>query len=400
MTATAYEEKARPEVFGLEELIEPFDRDHFVEQYWNREFLHLTGAADRFEPLFPWARLNDVLASNRMRAPRFRLAHKGKIVEAREYNTVYGNEVRIATHALYEKIRQGATLIVDHAEELSSPLGELTAMLENWTRARVNANLYASWREDSGFKLHWDPQDTFIIQVSGRKRWTVYRPTRECPVQGDTEAQAPLPTDDPVFDGHLESGSVLYVPRGWWHLVTPVGEPCMHLTITFNLHKSTDLLSYAVDQFKANVLGRRDLPVFESAAEQAAFTAHLFQEFAASLEPNLMTKFFEYYDDSAVGLPRFHLPEAIDERFGPDRLDGVRLVSPRRLHLANNGNGTVSFRAQSKSWTLPEKAVRTIEALNSGEQRVAVETLFDGADKTTVLATLGELARRGLIEIV
>lgn len=138
-----------------------------------------------------------------------------------------------------------------------------------------------------------------------------------------------------------------------------------HLIFTFNLHKGTDLLSYAVDRFKANVLGRIPLPVFESAAEQVSFTARLFQELAASLEPNLMTKFFGHYDDSAVGLPRFHLPEAIDERFGPERRDETRLVSPQTVVSGEQRQWHGVLPRSKQELNGAREAVDTIEELSS-----------------------------------
>lgn len=74
-----------------------------------------------------------------------------------------------------------------------------------------------------GFAPRWDDIDAFILQVEGKKYWKVYAPE-------NAEDTLPLDssqnfTDDdlrerkPVFEGWLEQGDLLYVPRGYVHQV-------------------------------------------------------------------------------------------------------------------------------------------------------------------------------------
>ncbi len=78
---------------------------------------------------------------------------------------------------------------------------------------------------DSHFELHADLIDTIMIQLSGRRRWTVYRP-RPNPgylryLHGLTATRPPLRYDDePVVDAVLEAGDVLYLPSPWPHVAT------------------------------------------------------------------------------------------------------------------------------------------------------------------------------------
>jgi ribosomal protein L16 Arg81 hydroxylase len=386
------------QAFRLEDLIEPFDRDHFIQQYWNREFLHLSGQPGRFEALFPWARLNEVLTGNRPRSLRLRLAHKGKIVDAREYVKTHAGELRISPQGFYEKLSQGATLIVDHAEELNPPLFDLASALEAWVRARVNVNLYASWRAENGFNLHWDPQDTFIVQIAGRKHWKVYRPTRDFAVQ-DEKNPAPQPSSEPVFDGLLEAGSLLYVPRGWWHLATPIGEPCLHLTVTFNLHRGADLLRWAVDRFQTQLLARQDLPIFATLQEQAQYTENLFREFAASTDASMFQEFLDLQDAATVGLPQFQLPEFVEPEYRPSLRSEIQFVAPRHLQFSLEGD-VASVKTQNQVLAVPARLWPAIHLLCLGD-RVAVATMldFDGVDEAELLALLAAWARRGLLKV-
>ncbi len=81
------------------------------------------------------------------------------------------------------------------------------------------------------FGVHWDTHDVMVIQLIGSKRWKVFKPTLPLPVyeQSSKHRQSECPSI-PVFDGILEAGDLLYLPRGWWHVVTPFGET-LHATI-------------------------------------------------------------------------------------------------------------------------------------------------------------------------
>ena len=68
-------------------------------------------------------------------------------------------------------LRDGATLTIDRIDELHAPIAELCQTLERQLDVvRVNANMYASWRETVGLGLHWDPHDVIALQVIGTKR--------------------------------------------------------------------------------------------------------------------------------------------------------------------------------------------------------------------------------------
>lgn len=75
------------------------------------------------------------------------------------------------------------------------------------------------------------------IQLIGRKRWKVYKPTFEFPLSGQTSKNHKHECcGEPVFDDILEAGDLLYLPRGWWHNALPIGET-FHVAI--GVHSAT-----------------------------------------------------------------------------------------------------------------------------------------------------------------
>jgi ribosomal protein L16 Arg81 hydroxylase len=245
---------------SLEQLLEPFETEEFMSRFYSTEFVYVCGPSHKFSHLFSWSELNRVLHEHRLAPPRLLLFKGGRQLEPRSYLQLDRGtrEFVLAPGPLRDQLADGATLVLNNVDETYAPLAEAMATIEQRLRVRVHANLYASWRVENGFRLHWDDTDTFIAQVSGSKKWTVFRPTLAAPVR-DAEP-IPQPVGEPVWDDVLREGSLLYVPRGWWHLVTPTNVPSLHLTITLQKAVGTTFLHWVVEQLKSVDVCRTDIP--------------------------------------------------------------------------------------------------------------------------------------------
>ena len=107
------------------------------------------------------------------------------------------------------------------------------------------AGLFASPR-GRGVAAHFDKNENFILQLEGRKRWSVTAnravdlPTqnfgedagRETWSFADSTAEI-RPPDAYDFECVLEPGSVLYVPRGSWHRTEALSERSVSISLTF-----------------------------------------------------------------------------------------------------------------------------------------------------------------------
>ena len=214
--------------------------------------------------LFDWPQLNDVLAHHRLGPPRLKLekdggdAGKGVFRERRTSRNHPIHDVDLPL--LYERLREGATLILDAVNELGGPLQALCAGLASEFSASSQANLYACWGTSQGFDVHWDDHDVFVIQLEGAKRWMLYGSTRPSPLRRDLDADHPRPTE-PLEEMVLEAGDMLYLPRGYWHAAVGTGGPTLHLTVGLTRKTGHDLLGWLADQALAADIVRADLPL-------------------------------------------------------------------------------------------------------------------------------------------
>ncbi|HYP00028.1 MAG TPA: cupin domain-containing protein, partial [Pyrinomonadaceae bacterium] len=302
------------------------------------------------------------------------------------------------------QLRAGATLVLDAVDELHEPLEELAAQLEYFFRERIQINSYAGWHTSRGFDLHWDDHDVFILQVTGRKRWSIYGETRPHPLAGD--AENPKPTGAPLWEATLEDGDFLYIPRGGWHVAPPLDEPTLHLTIGIHKRTGVDLLEWLARRLRASEAFRQDLPRFVSPSERAAHLARLGEELFAAWDDDPLGRFFAELDAQAEPRPHPGLPwTATAETLPPESDARVRLVAPRPLDLRVE-DGVVEFLCHKKRWRFAADAMLVLSRLadDGGARSRSVAELCEAArerlDEQTVRAFLGELLRHGLVAVV
>jgi hypothetical protein len=387
---------------ALADLVAPVEAGQFLTAVLGGSFRRFPGVAGRFAHLVPWAELDRVLRQHRLEFPRLRLALDGDVVPAHEYTEMVstrrtGLVPRLRSAPLSERLRAGATLVLDSAQEMFDEVGNLAARLEHELRERVQVNLYAGWGKTHGFDVHWDDHDALILQLSGRKRWRMHGVTRPAPLQRDV-VLPPRPEGEPVEDFLLCDGDVLYLPRGQWHDVSALGEESLHLTIGFNRANGVDLVAWVADQVRADELFRTDVPRFATVAQRQAHAIQLRARLVELLDDGIVDRFLTDRDVQAPAHPRPGLPwSATPDLLPDDDHVEVRLLTPRAV--LTREEGTIVFAAIGKRLIFAEAAAPILQALLPGVP-LPIADLVAAApslDRGTVRAFLGELLEQGLI---
>jgi len=389
----------------LEHLLSPLTVDEFLTNFWGQTFKHVPGAPDKFCHLLPWQTLNEALEQHRLDFPRIRLTRDGERLQPRSYiSHSNSGRKRVAVPRLrYDKLTQelnsGATLVLDAVDELFESLRALAEALELFFHERIQINAYASWRTSRGFDLHWDDHDVFILQVTGRKHWKVHGMTLAYPLAGDPKE--PKPTEPPLWDHILETGDLLYIPRGFWHVAYPLNEPTLHLTVGVHNRAGLDLLRWLVNRMRSREIFRQDLPRFASRETIQAHLMQMREELLSEWGDDILNRYFADLDESAISRPRLSLACApLDSLPAGDML--VRLLAPRPLDLKVE-SGVVRFSSQKKEWRLAVEAWPILRHLD--QHRVCTvselcEVAKSEVDERRVRIFLKELLMNGLVAIV
>jgi hypothetical protein len=398
---------------NLLRLLEPCLPEEFFASSWGRSYKHVAGWPGKFSHLLPWDRLNRILREHRLDFPRLRLVRDGQSLPSNAYlrHATSGRRrtqiPRLLPVQLTEQLRQGATLVLDAVDELYQPLDQLAETLERSVREHVQINAYAGWRTSRGFDLHWDDHDVFILQVTGRKRWSVYGMTRPYPLARDIEPNR-KPTHEPLWDAILEDGDLLYIPRGWWHVAFPLDEPTLHLTVGIHNRTGLDLLKWLADRLRSSENFRMDLPRFASLAERAAHVERLRGELLAEWDAvDLLERYEHDTDGRAEARARFSLPWSARREVLPDSNSArVRLTAPRPLDLkvlaGEQEKGVIEFVCLGKRWRFAGEAIVVLGPLARGGA-LSIDELCGAAqdtlDERTVRTFLAELIRHGLVAL-
>jgi len=390
------------DVGAVKWLFEPNYQERFLQALETKSFLHLPGETGKFNHLITWSELSTILEKHRMTPPRLILFKKGKQIDQHLYleqESSFRTEYRIRSQLITE-LRAGATLILNHLDDFSTATQELAQELEWVLHTGVHANLYAGWGADNGFDLHRDEHDTLILQVAGKKHWTIHRPDERHPFKTENDA-ALRPTDSPLWDGTLEDGSLLYIPKGWWHIAVPQNEPTLHLTMSILSPTGIDFLQWLANQMTSKMVCPRDLPRSVDVAGAEEYSAEMLKELTTDWGPNLVSRFLAHRDANIK--PRPHVDLSIIPFLRDSNLPVsafVRLSAARRLRLTNSHEDAIRFEASGKLWTFPYSMVAALALLNDYRWHSMSELRDSIGAPLELTQMLVDLVLGGIVKIV
>lgn len=289
-------------------------RSDFISGYQERKPLLLRKAIRQSG--YCWADANALFVGSDVADASFKLAFDG-IRPKHEYVERHVDigtiRHRLIKPVVYKYLRRGATLIANKikhdpkVDRFVRAVGELTGR-------QVVSSAYASFGHERSFRCHWDTRDVFAVQLIGRKRWVVYRPSFESPLyvqqSKDREHLTPCPAQ-PYMDFVLEAGDVFYLPRGWWHDPLPMGEGSFHLALgTFPAY-TVDYLNWVIEQLQEFPEARQSLNHWENDEENLAKVGRHLDAFVR--DPLNYQRFMDQFDaakrvDSPLSIEQFGDP--------------------------------------------------------------------------------------------
>lgn len=353
----------------LAKVLAPLDIRQFLTTYVGRHYLLAKGTAGRFRALATWPELNTVLSQLRGNDERVKLVKNGKGVPTSAYvhASPSGRIYYVIGSAIRRHVLGGASLVLNQVDELLPEVRRLVESCEDVFDVHVAANLYAGWRTDNAFDVHWDRHDTLVIQILGRKNWKVWQPTTLHPLPDQARPDAvPVPTGEPIWQGQLEDGSILYMPRGWWHVASPCDEPSVHVTIGIKHLTGADLLGWAVERLKEFVDVRRDVPRWQAREDQVAWLRSLRAVVNEALHDDALDRYVESVADTAPARSVVRLPQT-SQALELDNGARLRLSNCRKLRFHGGGSGMLTFRASGREWKCQERLRPALELLSAVE---------------------------------
>ncbi len=216
--------------------------DEFGSQYWGSRPL-LSRAADLpsgFDDLFSNDAVDELVSRRGLRTPFLRVAKNGSTLPDSAFTAGGGTGAGIADQASDDKLLRlfadGATLVLQGLHRTWEPVLTFTQDLAADLGHPVQVNAYVTPAQNTGFSDHYDVHDVFVLQVAGEKRWRIREPVHQSPLRDQPWTDRRAAVEEaagrpPLLDETLRPGDCLYLPRGYLHAASALGDVSTHLTI-------------------------------------------------------------------------------------------------------------------------------------------------------------------------
>jgi hypothetical protein len=264
----------------------------FAQQHWGRAPL-LSRAAelpDGFTDLLGAAAVDELVSRRGLRTPFLRMAQDGAVLPPAEFTRGGGAGASIGDQAADDKVlaamADGASLVLQALHRSWPPLVDFAARLAAELGHPVQINAYVTPPQNQGFAPHYDVHDVFVLQVSGRKRWTIHAPVVDHPLDNQPweehrAAVAGRAAEPPLLDTVLGPGDAVYLPRGTIHSAQALGETSIHLTVGVHPITRAQLVRHLLELAQDTPGLRISLPMGADLADPAVLAGELAETVAA-----------------------------------------------------------------------------------------------------------------------
>jgi ribosomal protein L16 Arg81 hydroxylase len=261
------ESAAAEQASPLSSLLTPMQAPEFFSAYWDRSPIFVEGPAGRFDGIMHERDFVSALYDAKLSSPNLRYLQKslGNRAKSLDYflqkKATWTEPQQIGK--LASELHKGTIVYVAIESAVASVAAFCKSLLPDF-KSQISINAYLSAGLDaSAFDAHFDPQDTFILQLEGKKEWRLWErervanPISGYPVQGSIP-QPSLPAAETIL---MTPGDLLYIPRGTWHWPRSLDdEPSLHLTLTIVMPRPVDILLWLTEEMSKEPEFRAALP--------------------------------------------------------------------------------------------------------------------------------------------
>jgi len=380
----------------LATLLAPVSERVFLEHFLEKRRLHVKSSDPaRAVSLLPWAEIDRLIQSDMLPAERLRVVRANVDLLPAMYRDSSATR-RLRPRALQALLSQGASLIINGVSDLVPQIAYLSDAIERQLGHRAWVNAYLSFGRGSAFKAHWDHHDVLVVQAHGRKRWRSYGTPMPFPVE--TNGPSKPFGSEIVWEGLLEPGDVLYLPRGEVHEAALEEPHSVHLTIGIQAPCGIDLIRWMAEKAASDVLARMDLTRLGGEAALRAHETLLKERLHSLLDAISVADYLHAEDAKRKMRPLLSLGLA-------DEWDADTMIvpSPRRpVPLAIESEGEVSVVIGEESYRLSTVERRVLDLLltrNGLAFGDLVATLGVVFAESVLRKAVIDLAKQGLVGV-
>ena len=241
----------QPAQDALALLLGPLTPEQFFAEFYERKFYRNANKSDQAAALLSLDRVDEILSDSELPASSISMAKSGRSIP--ETEITFPNGV-VDRGSVLDNFRDGCTLILPQMHLADGKLYNFCLALERQFGARTQTNVYLTPPGETGFGVHYDDHDVFVIQISGAKEWEIYGDRDGLPYKGESFRKDHDDTGELKETFVLNPGECLYVPRGTAHRAPNHGdEPSLHITVGILVQTWAEFMLEAVAEASLRV---------------------------------------------------------------------------------------------------------------------------------------------------
>lgn len=393
------------------------DEQVFADEYWGRRALLSTaeelaarpGNEHGFEDLFTAASVDELVTRRGVRTPFIRMAREGTVLPPSAFTASggFGAEVgdQVASEKVLKEFAAGATIVLQGLHRLWPPIIDFTRELVADIGHPAQVNAYVTPPSSQGFSPHYDTHDVFVLQVAGEKHWVIHEPVLDNPLAsqpwGEVGAEvAERAKGEPAIDAVLRPGDALYLPRGWIHSATALGDTSVHLTVGMSAYTGADVIDAllgvvrGVPDLRASLPLGVDLTDAGQLEEVVTRTVARLTEALASADAGAVSRALSSRFERSVRPEPVAPLAAVAAAAALTAETVVRWRAGVRVRLEDAGE-RVRIVTPGVTLGLPVEARAALEALAQG--RPITVGQLPGVDADSAVVVVRRLLREGLV---
>lgn len=387
----------------LEAWFPGFDFEAAAQATDDRRFTLMQIGSTLFEHLDALATVEDLLATRDLVGNRIQFSH-GEI-KGQEPDQVLNPAAPNLRHPqigpLVNALDNQWTTILNGIDGTDPKVSAVVEDLERVFGCRINTNVYISWGEALGFGPHWDQHDTIIVPAAGKKVWKVFEPTTLSPLRPWV---GPEVSERPVWEGTIEPGMCLVIPRGWGHEVAGSEDLAIHYTIGVNRVTAQDSIERLIAEGGLRPVLRADL-AYDPSKQTHSYDVSVHDDdvladtVAEMVSPALINRALATY---RARMPLRMFPRLYDMWVAAGLKDWsgmtVRMPVPAGVHILGATPQGVAVAMNDRKCMLTHDAFAIVTELADARHH-GVDALASRFERPLVETVLEEMARAGLLDV-
>jgi ribosomal protein L16 Arg81 hydroxylase len=129
--------------------------------------------------------------------------------------------------------KQGASLVIPALQKQSEVFRKVCEIGASQSELGMFATGFGTPADKKGLNVHWDMGTVVVVQLDGVKHWRLWPPVVST-LEALRQPRRITPEEEasqPFLELTLQTGDVLFVPRGWLHTAACGQESSFHVSV-------------------------------------------------------------------------------------------------------------------------------------------------------------------------